>query len=136
MYSRISQVMDDGTQFGGWDGFNNAIYQTSNRLIKKWRSGKDSKLNSVTVKQLAKYNPEKLGQYLWAGIVITYQSHAITLKRVANNSVYVEAVNLSTGGFSNGTLSQKTMKDLVVDNGTVSHDVLDVLQALYEKVLR
>jgi hypothetical protein len=135
MYTMVSEVLNPKTAFGRWHGRNTRMFQTSNRLIAKWVSFRqDSRINSVTVKQLADYDVEMLEKVLTDGVVILYQTHEITLTRVNQKSIAVEVVNLKTGDYQEETLSQKTMKTLVVDNGTVNHDVLDVLQAIYEKV--
>ena len=136
MYTMISQVINDGTEFGSWSGKNTRRYMTSNRLIVKYRElGIDSLLNSPTIKQLAQYNAERLAVILQEGVTIAYQTHLISLTRVAKNSILVNVVNVRTGNNFDVTLSQRTMKDLVIDNGAVNHDVLDLIQALYEKVL-
>jgi len=135
MYTHVSQVLRPQTAFGRWHGRNTRMFQTSNRLIAKWvQWGIDSKINSSTVKQLAEYDVEMLEKALADGLVIAYQYHEITLTRVNQISIMVEIVNNKPGDYTPETLSQKTMKSLVVDNGTVNHDVLDVLQAIYEKV--
>ena len=134
MYTKISQIMRLPYTFPKWNGYNDRLHITSNRLIKKWlEKNEDSKINSSTVKQIATYDQALLEHVLDKGIAFVYQGFEITLQRSTATSISMVAVNLQTGDHESKTLSQATMKYLVVDR-FINHDLLDVLQSVYEKV--
>jgi hypothetical protein len=134
MFQYISQVLSLPSVFGKWNGRNSRVYQTSNRLISDWlKYGKDALMNSATLKQIAQYDRVLLETLLAKGVCFYYQTFEVSVQRVNANSIAFTAVNLKTGDESDYTFSQKSMKELVTDRIT-NHDLLDVIQAVYERI--
>jgi len=134
MIQYISQVLSFPSVFQKWNGRNSRVYQTSNRLISdyiKW--GKDSLMNSATLKQIAQYDRVLLEKLLKDGVYFYYQTFEIFVQRLTASSVAFTAINLKTGDEADYTFSQKSMKELVVDR-IMNHDLLDVIQAVYERI--
>lgn len=114
---------------GGWNGFSNSFYKTSNRLLQDLTTlGVDDYLNPSSVKQLYKYNRQAFeASVKGEGIFFTYQTHVFTLKKIKGR-YSVAFFNLDTEVEDVLNLSQTAIKRYTNEGG--HRDVSDVMNGL------
>lgn len=128
MFTLVSQVLSVSPVLQAWNGKQNRRFLTSNALIQKaWFNGIDSKINSVTLKQLYQYDLYAFVQVIKTGVVFAYQGRTYTLvkhnEKGTTLTVMFKGHPEYQGYLSNNTL--KTIKQFKLNN-----DILDVLNGL------
>lgn len=137
-YTRISEVVECSRFMYVWNGINQEYInglciKTSNRLISKYHNeGVDSLINSVTLKQLMTYDYQALITMLTSGIVVRYQTQALTISLIKSNlKVVVE--NLKTSEAHTYKISKTNINKL--SRIVYNQDCIDVLQSIYNRMV-
>lgn len=136
MNSLVSQVLKGSQVLGTWNGYNNRLFITSNRLIKKLlETGVDSKINTPTFKQLFQYDYEAFITMMNKGIQVEYQGRQFTLETVGQ-FINMTSLHLNSGVFDfEGIHLNKTTVNKLADDYSLNKDITDVLRGLLAKGL-
>lgn len=122
------------TELINWNGYNNSTYATSNRLLKAYHEkNENSFITSPTLKQIYKYHSRDFDKIIRNGIQVNYQNYMITLKKEVKR-IKVQSYNIKTEIYEpTVNLTKSSLNKLVVDIKP-NKDLIDVLQALLEKI--
>ena len=132
MYSTIKDLQ--GSNLIRWNGCNNSFYQTSNRLLKAYHSnGKNSLLNSVTIKQALKYDARLFNDMIVKGVAFIYQYQLIELKQ-DKRYTKVKITNTKTNVITKVNLTENSAKRLITQYD-LNKDVSDVFNALIDTLV-